>query len=87
MSAAEDPASGSLQTQTHGGPLPRPLTRPPHPGQRYRVGHLRFRIDEAQDIIQTHNVVNDIKLKERKVLLGRAHPERRREGALGQPLT
>ena len=48
------------------GPLPLPLTHPPCPGQQYRVGHLSFRIDEAQDIIQTHNVVNDIKLKQKK---------------------
>lgn len=33
-------------------------------------------MDEAQDIIQTHNVVNDIKLKEREVCWGRAHSEK-----------
>ena len=67
-----------------GGPLPLPLTHPPCPGQQYRVGHLSFRIDEAQDIVQTHNVVNDIKLKQKKKkttkqsLCGRRHLEKGR---------
>ena len=65
-----------------GGPLPLPLTYPPCPGQQYRVGHLSFRIDEAQDIVQTHNVVNDIKLKQKKKtkqsLCGRRHLEKGR---------
>lgn len=48
------------------GPLPLPLTHPPRPGQQYRIGNLSFGIDEAQDIVQTHNVVDDIKLKGKK---------------------
>ena len=76
-----------------GGPLPLPLTHPPCPGQQYRVGHLSFRIDEAQDIVQTHNVVNDIKLKQKKKkkktvpLWEKALGKRQRERGTGQPLT
>lgn len=69
------PALSRLRA-TVGVPLPRTLAHPPHPGQQYRVGHLHFRIDVAKDIVQTHNVVNDIiKLEKRKVHLGRAHQE------------